>query len=193
MPDLPTGCQVRCLTVPTGDTRQRILDVALEMFGERGYAGTSVADITTRLGISKAALYHHFAAKDDILQALLAAPLARYWQLAETAADRSLAGLLGAIFDTTAELYSVSRLVSEDPSVRKALRERITPQSHEINEALTAALAGGPPTPRARAAYAAIKNGTLAVLEATGAPPTPADRAELIAAARAALGAGPPP
>jgi hypothetical protein len=116
-------------------------------------------------------------------------PLARYRQLAETAADRSLAGLLGAILDTTAEFHSVTRLLGDDPSVRKALRERVTPQSHEINEAL----AGGPPTPRARAAYAAIKNGTLAVIEATGAPPTPADRAELIAAARAALGAEPPP
>jgi AcrR family transcriptional regulator len=175
--------------MPSSDTRQRILDVALDLFGERGYAGTSVADITTRLGVSKAALYHHFAAKDDILRALITAPLTRYRQLADTAADRTPADLLGAILDTTAELYSVSRLLGDDPSVRKAVEERISPHANDINESLTEALAGGDPTPRARAAYAAIKNGTLAVIKATGSKPTAADRAELIAAAQAALGA----
>lgn len=170
------------------DTRQRILDAALEMFGERGYAGTSVADITGRLGISKAALYHHFGAKDDILGALLTAPLDRYRQLVETAAGRPLTDLLGAILDTTAELYSVSRLLGDDPSVRKVVQERLAPQAHDINEALTAAIAGGIATTRARAAYAAIKNGTFALIEATGERPSPSDRAELIAAARDAFG-----
>jgi hypothetical protein len=69
------------------------------------------------------------------------------------------------------------------------VREHIAPEAAEINEALTAALGSGRKTPRARAAYAAIKNGTLAVIEATGAAPTASDRAELIAAAHAALGA----
>nr|WP_296074739.1 helix-turn-helix domain-containing protein [uncultured Actinoplanes sp.] len=173
--------------MPSSDTRQHILDTALELFADRGYAGTSVADITSRLGISKAALYHHFAAKDDILRELIAAPLGRYQRLADTAADRSVTGLLAAILDTTVELFTVSRLLGDDPSVRKALNERVGPPTHRINETLTAALGGGSPTPRAYAAYAAVKNGTLAIMEATGSPPTAADRAELIAAARAAL------
>lgn len=187
MPSLPTGRQVRFLTVPSTDTRQRILGVALELFGERGYAGSSIADITHRLGISKAALYHHFAAKDDILQALLTEPVARFRRLAGTAAGRPAGELLGAILDTTAELYAVSRLLGDDPSVRTTL---VRAPIDDINEALTAALGDGEPTPRARAAYAAVKNGTLALMNATGAPPTPAARAELITAARAALGDG---
>ncbi|WP_433360849.1 TetR/AcrR family transcriptional regulator [Actinoplanes sp. CA-142083] len=170
------------------DTRERILEVALDLFGDRGYAGTSIADISAQLGISKAALYYHFASKGEILQALLSAPLERYRHLADTAADRAAPDLLGAILDATTEMHAVSRLLGDDPSVRRAMRETIRPQSHEINEALTAALAGGDPTPRARAAYAAIKNGALAHIEATGEPPSPAVRAELIAAARAALG-----
>jgi AcrR family transcriptional regulator len=169
-------------------TRQLILDVALKLFAERGYAGTSVADITAELGISKAALYHHFRAKDEILLALIAVPLDRYRQLADQAAALAPADLLGAILDITTELSTVSRMLGDDPSVRNALRESIAPEAAEINESLTAALGGGRKTPRARAAYAAIKNGTLAVVEATGAAPTASDRAELIAAARAALG-----
>jgi AcrR family transcriptional regulator len=171
------------------DTRQRILDVAQELFGEHGYAGTSIADITKRLGISKAALYHHFAAKDEILGALVAAPMAEFRALASSAAGRPASELLAAIVDSTASLYAVSRLLGDDPSTGRALRERALPQSRELNEELTAALAGGSPTARAYAAFAVVKNGTLALMTATGRAPTAAERADLVTAARAALAA----
>jgi AcrR family transcriptional regulator len=51
-------------------TRRRILDVALDLFVEQGYDRTSLREIAERLGFSKAALYYHYKAKDDILQAL---------------------------------------------------------------------------------------------------------------------------
>jgi len=40
----------------SGDTRQRIIDIALELFATRGYAGTSMRDIAAELGVTKAAL-----------------------------------------------------------------------------------------------------------------------------------------
>jgi AcrR family transcriptional regulator len=172
------------------DTRQRILDVALELFGAKGYAGTSIADLAKRLGVSKAALYYHFAAKDEILEALVAQPMAGFQALADGASGRPLGDLLGAIVDHTAGLYRVSRLLGDDPSTGRALRERAVPQSREVNAALTAALGEGVPTARAHAAYAAVKNGTLALMAATGRAPTGRERADLIAAATAALGSG---
>ncbi len=48
-------------------TRERILDVALELFTKQGYDKTSLRDIAERLGITKAALYYHFERKQDIL------------------------------------------------------------------------------------------------------------------------------
>jgi|GEM_PF-238534 len=51
-------------------TRDRILDVALDLFIEKGFDKTSLREIAERLGFSKAALYYHFASKDDILMAL---------------------------------------------------------------------------------------------------------------------------
>jgi AcrR family transcriptional regulator len=51
-------------------TKQRILDIALELFIEKGYDKTSLREIAERLGFSKAAVYYHFASKDDILAAL---------------------------------------------------------------------------------------------------------------------------
>ncbi len=51
-------------------TRERILDVALDLFIEKGFDGTSLREIAEQLGFTKAALYYHFASKDDILMAL---------------------------------------------------------------------------------------------------------------------------
>src|SRR5262245_5441798 len=50
-----------------GSTRERILDVALELFLEQGYDKTSLREIADRLEVTKAALYYHFASKEDIL------------------------------------------------------------------------------------------------------------------------------
>ncbi len=51
-------------------TRERILDVALELFTEEGFDRTSLREIAEKLGLTKAALYYHFASKDAILMAL---------------------------------------------------------------------------------------------------------------------------
>jgi len=47
-------------------TKERILDVALELFVEQGYDKTSLRQIADRLGVTKAALYYHFERKEDI-------------------------------------------------------------------------------------------------------------------------------
>jgi AcrR family transcriptional regulator len=52
------------------NTRERILDVALDLFIAQGFDGTSLREIAQRLGFTKAALYYHFTSKDDILMAL---------------------------------------------------------------------------------------------------------------------------
>ncbi|MER8001944.1 helix-turn-helix domain-containing protein [Streptomyces sp. NPDC095613] len=53
-----------------GNTRQRIQDVALELFAEQGYEKTSLREIAERLDVTKAALYYHFKTKEDILISL---------------------------------------------------------------------------------------------------------------------------
>lgn len=51
-------------------TRDRILEIAEELFTTQGYDSTSLREIAERLGFSKAAIYYHFASKEDILWAL---------------------------------------------------------------------------------------------------------------------------
>jgi len=51
-------------------TRERILDVALDLFTDQGFDGTSMREIAERLNITKPAIYYHFASKEEILMAL---------------------------------------------------------------------------------------------------------------------------
>lgn len=53
-----------------GNTRQRIQEVALELFAARGYEKTSLREIAEHLGVTKAALYYHFKTKEDIVISL---------------------------------------------------------------------------------------------------------------------------
>ena len=52
-------------------TREKILETALTLFAREGYAGTSMADIAGELGITKGALYRHYAGKRDIFESIL--------------------------------------------------------------------------------------------------------------------------
>jgi AcrR family transcriptional regulator len=60
----------RDIASPETPTRERILDVALDLFIEQGFDKTALREIAQQLGFTKAALYYHFASKDEILLAL---------------------------------------------------------------------------------------------------------------------------
>lgn len=72
------------------DTRQRMLDVAREMFVRRGYDATTMRAIADKMDYTATALYHHFPSKDDLLLELcqcdfqaLAGSFARIGQIAD--------------------------------------------------------------------------------------------------------------
>jgi AcrR family transcriptional regulator len=64
---------------------ESLLAVAVAVFNERGYDGTSMEDLSQRLGISKSAIYHHVQSKDDLLR---------------MAIDRALDGLFAVLEQT---------------------------------------------------------------------------------------------
>ena len=55
----------------SADPRQRLLDVGLRLFANRGYAGTSVQDITDEAQVTKPTLYYYFGNKEGLFQALV--------------------------------------------------------------------------------------------------------------------------
>lgn len=51
--------------------RKRIVEVAAELFADRGYADTSLAEIARRVGIRAQSIAHHFASKEDLYDAVV--------------------------------------------------------------------------------------------------------------------------
>lgn len=54
------------------EKHRRILDAALEMFAEQGYAGTSTNEIAKKAGVSEAAIFRHYKTKKDLLIGVVA-------------------------------------------------------------------------------------------------------------------------
>lgn len=101
------------------DTRQRIPDIARELFAAHGHPGRTIADIARSLGTTTAALYYHFKSKKDILDSLLA-----YTRLtAEAGRNRLFANeLLGAYIDFVAETRELIPAADRDEILAPALR-----------------------------------------------------------------------
>lgn len=187
---------------PAGDstrhaagTRERILGIAHELFTAHGYAGTSVADIAGKLGTTPAALYYHFKSKAEILETLLAEPIAAYSRLEEQASGNLPArDLLGAYLDMTVNSRELLALVIADPSIRAILDERLPVKPTDMIEGIITALAGPGPDRRAliqaHAAFAVVKEGTSACLSLSGSV-TPEDRRDILDAALRVLSPAP--
>ena len=52
-------------------TRRGLIDAARKLFGEQGFASTSVDEVVKAAGVTKGALYHHFRDKDDLFHAVV--------------------------------------------------------------------------------------------------------------------------
>lgn len=101
-----------------GYDREQMLASAVRVFNELGYDATSVAVLTERLGLSKAALYHHFDSKEQVLDASLERALGSLEAVLDTdeamsgsAIDRLAAVLRGAVAVLVAELPHVTLLL----------------------------------------------------------------------------------
>ena len=52
---------------PKASSRETLAEAACELFLERGYDATSVADITQRAGVSRSSFFNYFSSKSDVL------------------------------------------------------------------------------------------------------------------------------
>jgi AcrR family transcriptional regulator len=70
-----------------GHDQESVLQVAVEVFNERGYDGTSMEDLSKRLGIAKSAIYHHVSGKEELLRLALDRALDGWSEAAQRARD----------------------------------------------------------------------------------------------------------
>jgi AcrR family transcriptional regulator len=113
-----------------GGTRARILDVALELVTERGYAGMSIRDLAERLDLTTAAMYYHFASKEALLDALVAPLQTGLEELSAAAGSGRLSdaevltGLVDLLSGPGARALPV---LMSDPSASRQLKTRLEP------------------------------------------------------------------
>ena len=98
-----------------------VLAAAVEVFNERGYDGTSMEDLSARLGIGKSSIYHHVESKEELLRLALDRALTGL----ESAADEIQASAGPAVLRLELLLrQSVTVLVERLPYVTLLLRVR---------------------------------------------------------------------
>jgi AcrR family transcriptional regulator len=106
--------------------QQRIVEAALRLFGEYGISGTSLQMIADAVGVTKAAVYHQFKTKDEIIAASTEEPIRRL-EAAVSAAEaekvpgRSLQVLLDQAIDLAIEHRTIVANLQGDPAMARFL------------------------------------------------------------------------
>ncbi|MEV5720908.1 TetR/AcrR family transcriptional regulator [Amycolatopsis mediterranei] len=100
---------------------ESLLQVAVKLFNERGYDGTSMEDLSRKLGITKSAIYHHVPSKEELLRLAVDRALDGLFEVASATAQ-----LDGRAIDRLEHLVRGSVLVLADrlPFVTLLLRVR---------------------------------------------------------------------
>jgi AcrR family transcriptional regulator len=137
---MPTGSTAETprRRLPRAERRQQILEVALEQFARDGYSESSIDRLAAAAGVTPPVLYQHFASKQDLFLAVLAAQLTLLAQAIGAADDPSSASLEQRLIDAA---HAVVGFATERPSGWRLLRR--TP----------------PAEPRIAAAYREIRLG----------------------------------
>lgn len=142
----------------------RVVDMALTLFAEHGVSGTSLQMIADALGVTKAAVYHQFNSKEEIVLAVIAPALEQLTVVTEDAErrrtpaarrDAVLAGLVDFVVDNR----SLAAVMHGDPAVTHAL------QSHEplrhLGDRVIGLLSGPEPDPEFRVAAVMVTGGVM--------------------------------
>lgn len=110
-------------------TRRRILDAAIDVFGEVGYAAAAWGTIIERTGMTKGALYHHFDSKESLAAAIIEEGSDALLVAFGNVCGSSSPALENMVHGT----FTIANVLSTDKMVRAA--EQLTAALSGFNEA----------------------------------------------------------
>jgi len=145
--------------VPHSAAQTRIVTAALDLFAEHGVSGTSLQMIADAIGVTKAAVYHQFNTKEEIVVATIETELVRLEDaLAAAEADEDHARaqeiLLTRVIDLAVERRRLVGTLLNDPVIVRLLEERAPFQ--QFMRRLFRVLIGGDARPESRVRAAMI-------------------------------------
>jgi|SRR5215468_6466842 len=154
-------------SAPFTAAQTRIIEAALVLFAEHGISGTSLQMIADAIGVTKAAVYHQYNTKDEIVLAVAGIVLARLEAavtLAEAERSRSRAreSLIAAMIELAVERRRMAGILQRDPLMLRFLEEH--EPFRRVMERVNRLLMGGAADPRARvqaATLASVIAGTV--------------------------------
>jgi len=185
--ETPPGVRRR---TPRGQGRARLVAAAAELFAENGVSGTSLQAIADRLGVTKAAVYHQFTSKDEIVIAVAEPVIGVLEAIADAAASadpsESQAIAIAGLVDLALSERGTAAIVRRDPTMARLL-DAHEPYARQIAR-IDALLLGPSPSTDRRLALAFAGGGIMAIGALPGFDgPAEQVRAGLIAAMTRAL------
>jgi AcrR family transcriptional regulator len=133
------------------ETQEELLTSALQLFQERGFFATTIADITQKAGYAKGSFYRHWQGKDDLILQLIESKLTehRARRTAALARARSLEEVLDAIWDFLEAIMqdkNWARVFLEftiHASRNERLRAELAKSAYRLSDGLFAELVAG--------------------------------------------------
>lgn len=162
-PEAPAPQTVAPHTVAQG----RVIQAALELFAEHGISGTSLQRIADAIGVTKAAVYHQYNTKDEIVLAVaevVMTGLAAAATAAEAERSRSRARevLLAGMVDLAVEQRRMASILQRDPVMLRFLEQHAP--FRRVMERVNRLLLGGASDPRARVLAATLASAVAGVV-----------------------------
>ena len=114
-----------------GNTKQEILEAALDLFSVQGFEATSISQITNAVGIRKASLYSHFENKQAILDALVQEVLEQYEEhslFARADWEKDAGSLPQTPDDAVQMIQGQIRYILHDPAISRARKMLVIEQ-----------------------------------------------------------------
>ncbi|MEO7754088.1 MAG: helix-turn-helix domain-containing protein [Terracoccus sp.] len=151
---------------PRGTARARVLTAALDLFAEFGVSGTSLQMIADHLGVTKAAVYYQFKAKEEIVLAVLAPAFETLHEItgdddvepwSPSAAGAAMAGLVDLMIEER-QLYAT---LFRDPDAVRIVHAH--PEFQLLTERLGQLLLGPQPSTRRRISVSLLGGGLAQV------------------------------
>lgn len=164
MPRYPRGvayasrAAVSPAAAQSSPAKARVVSAAAGLFAEHGVGGTSLQMIADVIGVTKAAVYHQFKSKDEIVFAVAQAELARVEAVLDVAAEsgpeQARAALLAGMVDLAIERRRMESTLTGDPVLNRvfAVDERF----RQVMDRLYRGLVGQDSTAEARMAAAML-------------------------------------
>jgi AcrR family transcriptional regulator len=148
------------MSSPAYTTAQsRVIEAAQGLFAEHGVGGTSLQMIADSIGVTKAAVYHQYPSKDEIVRAVAEVVMTRLEAAltrAEARRSRSRAreALIAELIELAVEQRRWTSILQQDPVMLRCLQEHAP--FRRVMERLNRLLMGGRSDPRARVLAATL-------------------------------------